>query len=67
MNVDTVSLPFSSFPKVFVYLVDLLKEAAFSSFDSLHHSLCFYLVDLGPEFDYFLPSTPLGFDCFFLL
>ena len=23
-------------------------------------SLCFYLVNFGPEFDYFLHSTPLG-------
>ena len=28
--------------------------------DSLHSSFCFFWVDFIPEFDYFLPSTPLG-------
>jgi hypothetical protein len=28
--------------------------------DSLNSSSCFHLVDFAPEFDYFLPSTPLG-------
>jgi hypothetical protein len=26
--------------------------------DSLYSSFCFHMVDLSPEFDYFLPSTP---------
>ena len=29
-------------------------------FDSLNSSSCFHLVDFTPEFDYFLPSAPLG-------
>jgi hypothetical protein len=33
---------------------------------SLYSSFCFYLVDFSPEFDYFLPFTPLGCIFFFL-
>jgi hypothetical protein len=43
-----------------MYLVDFLKEPAFGGVDSVYCSLCFYLVDFGLEFDYFLSSTPLG-------
>jgi len=28
-------------------------------------SFCFYLIDFSPEFDYFLPSSPLGVFAFF--
>ena len=43
-----------------MYLVDFFKEPAFGFVDSLYGSLCFYLIDFGPEFDDFLPSTPPG-------
>ena len=39
---------------------DFLKEPAPALVDSLNSSFCFHLVDFSPEFDYFLPSTPLG-------
>jgi hypothetical protein len=39
-------------------LVDSLNSSSF--FNSLNSSSCFHLVDFTPEFDYFLPSTPLG-------
>jgi hypothetical protein len=45
---------------VFISLVESFKESASGFADSLYCFLCFYLVDLGLEFDYFLPSTPLG-------
>ena len=41
-------------------LLIFLKEPAPSLVDSLNSSFCFHLVDLAPEFDYFLLSTPLG-------
>jgi hypothetical protein len=41
-------------------LVDFLKEPAPGFIDFLCSSFCFHLVDFSPEFDYFLPSTPLG-------
>ena len=41
-------------------LVSLAKEPAPRLVDSLNSSSCFHLVDCAPEFDYFLPSTPLG-------
>ena len=44
----------------FIYLVDFLKEPDPSLVDSLTSSSCFHMVDFTPEFDYFLPSTPLG-------
>ena len=44
----------------FIYLVDFLKEPAPPLVNSLNSSSCFHLVDFAPEFDYFLPSTPLG-------
>jgi hypothetical protein len=37
-----------------------LKEQAPGLVDSLYSSFCFHLVDFSAEFDYFLPSTPLG-------
>ena len=40
--------------------VDGLKEPAPGLDDSLYSSFCFHLVDFSPEFDCFLPSTPLG-------
>ena len=44
----------------FIYSVGFLKEPAPGLVDSFYSSFCFYLVDFSPEFDYFLPSTPLG-------
>ena len=41
-------------------LVDFLKEPTPRLVNSLNSSSCFHLVDFTPEFDYFLPSTPLG-------
>jgi hypothetical protein len=50
-----------------VYLsLDFLNEPAFGSNDSSYSFLCFYLVDFGPEINYFLPSLPLGCVRFFL-
>ena len=46
--------------KGLIYLVDFLKEPASGLVDSLNSSFCFHLVCFGPEFDYFLLSTPLG-------
>jgi hypothetical protein len=40
--------------------VDSFKEPAFGFADSLYCFLCFYLVDFDPEFDYSLPSIPIG-------
>jgi hypothetical protein len=45
---------------------DFLKEPDLSFVDSLYSSFCFSLVDFSPEFDYFLPSIPLGYIYFFL-
>jgi hypothetical protein len=44
----------------FIYLVDFLNEPTPDWVDSLYSSFCFHLVDFAPEFDYFLPSIPLG-------
>jgi hypothetical protein len=45
----------------------LKKEQALDFVDSLYSFFfSFYLVHFIPEFDYFLPSTPLGYICFFL-
>ena len=41
-------------------LLIFLKEPAPGLVDSLNSSLCFHWVEFSPEFDYFLPSTPLG-------
>ena len=41
-------------------LLIFLKEPVPGFVDSLNSSSCFHLVDFAPEFDYFLPSTPLG-------
>ena len=41
-------------------LVSLAKGFSPGLFDSLNSSFCFHLVDFSPEFDYFLPSTPLA-------
>jgi hypothetical protein len=46
-------------------LLIFLKGPAPGLVDSLYSSFCFYLVDFSPEFDCFLPSTPLGCICFF--
>jgi len=46
---------------VFIYLVDFLKEPVPGFADSFDTQFCFFLFDFSPEFDYFLPSTPLGF------
>jgi hypothetical protein len=45
---------------VCIYHVDFLKVPAPGLVDSLNSSFCFHLVCFGPEFDYFLLSTPLG-------
>jgi hypothetical protein len=67
INLDIASWPFNYFGYGFIYLVESLKELASSFADSLYCFLCFYLVEFGPEFDYFLPSTPLGQKvCFFV-
>jgi hypothetical protein len=57
---DTASGLFSLFGYGFIYLVDYFKEPAFGFADSLYYFNCFSLVDFSPEFDYFLPYTPLG-------
>ena len=58
-NQDAVPVPSNESGKVFIYLVDFLKEIAPPLVESLNSSSCFHLVDFAPEFDYFLPSTPL--------
>jgi hypothetical protein len=40
-----------------MYLVDFLKEPSFSFVGPSYHSLCFYLIDFNPKFEYFLLST----------
>ena len=52
--------PLVSLAKGFFYLVDFLKEPTPPLVNSLNSSSCFHLVDLAPEFDYFLLSIPLG-------
>ena len=52
--------PLVSLAKGLIYLVDFLKEPTPPLVNSLNSSSCFHLVDFTPEFDYFLPSTPLG-------
>jgi hypothetical protein len=52
--------PLVSLAKGLIYFVDFLKEPLPSLVDSLYRSFCFHLIDFSPEFDYFLPSTPLG-------
>ena len=58
--------PLVGLTKGFINLVDFLEEPAPGFIDSLYGSLCFYLVDFSPGFDYFLMSTPLWCICFFL-
>jgi hypothetical protein len=58
--------PVVSLVKGLSILLIFLKEPAPGVVDSLNSSFCFHLVDFSPEFDYFLPSTPLGCICFFL-
>ena len=65
--------PLVSLAKGLSILLIFLKGPAPGFVDSLYSSFCFYLVDFNPEFDYFLPSTPLGYTlaswvntCFFL-
>ena len=41
-------------------LLIFFKEPTPRLVNSLNSSSCFHLVDFTPEFDYFLPSTPLG-------
>ena len=60
LNLDTACWPFSQFSQGFIYLVDSLKVPAPQLVDSLNSSSCFHLVDLALDFDYFLPSIPLG-------
>jgi hypothetical protein len=67
INLDTVSVPSGYSGSGFIYLVDFLKEPSPVFVDSLYSSFCFYLVDFSSEFDYFLPFTPFGCVCFFLL
>ena len=59
-------MPSSESGEGFIYLVDFLKELAPGLVDSLNSSFCSHLVDFSLEFDYFLPSTPLGRIYFFL-
>jgi hypothetical protein len=58
--------PLVSLAKGLIYLVDFLKEPSPGFVYSLYSSFCCYLVDFIPEFDYFLPSTPLVCISFFL-
>ena len=51
--------PLVSLAKGLIYLVDFLKQSSPGLVDSLNSSFCFHLVNFSPEFDYFLPSTPL--------
>ena len=51
--------PLVSLAKGISILLIFLKEPAPGVVDSLYSSFCFHF-DFGPEFDYFLPSTPLG-------
>jgi hypothetical protein len=52
--------PLISLAKGLSILLIFLKEPAPGLVYSLNSSFCFHLVDFSPEFDYFLPSTPLG-------
>ena len=52
--------PLVSLAKGLSILLIFLKEPAPPLVDSSNSSSCFHLVDFSPEFDYFLPSTPLG-------
>jgi hypothetical protein len=48
-------------------LMIFLKGSATGLVDSLYSSFCFNLADFSPEFDNFLPSTPLSaFASFFI-
>jgi hypothetical protein len=58
--------PLVSLSKGLSILLIFLKNPAPGFVDSLYSSFWFYLIDFSPEFDYFLPSTPLGFICYFL-
>ena len=58
--------PLASLANGLFILLIFFKEPAPGLANSLSSSLCFHLVDFGPEFDYFLLSTPLGYICFFL-
>ena len=57
--------PLVSLAKGLSILLIFFKEPAPLLVDSLNSS-CFHLVDFAAEFDYFLPSTPLGLICFLL-
>ena len=52
--------PLVSLAKGLSILLIFLKEPTPRLVNSLNSSSCFNLVDFTPEFDYFLPSTPLG-------
>jgi hypothetical protein len=52
--------PLVSLGKGLSILLIFSKKTAPALVDSLFSSFCFHLVDLSPEFDYFLLSTPLG-------
>jgi hypothetical protein len=51
--------PLVSLAKGLSILLIFFKKPAPGMVDSLYSSFCLYLVDFSPEFDYFLPSTPL--------
>ena len=56
--------PMARLPEILSNQLIFLKKTLMSLL-ILWIFLCFYLY-LNPEFDYFLPSTPLGCICFFL-
>ena len=49
-----------NFGEGFINLVDFLNEPAPPLVEYLNGSSSFHLVGFAPEFDYLLPSTPLG-------
>ena len=52
--------PLVSLAKGLSILLIFSKKQSPGLVDSLYSSFCFHLVDFSPDFDYFLPSTPLG-------
>ena len=53
-------MPSSESGQGFIYLADFPKEPTPRLIDSLNSSSSFHLNDFAPEFDYLMPSTPLG-------
>jgi hypothetical protein len=51
--------PLESLTKDLSILLIFSKEVTTGFLDSFYSSLCSYLVDFCPEFDYFLLSTPI--------